>query len=100
MIRLDQQGSNTAPAPVPAGVEPLARAAELRLGASGYRILTRVVCRACDGTLTLTGQVPSFYLKQVAQTLVGNMPDVRQVVNQLVVVSEGEDPEQTAWGDA
>ena len=43
-------------------------AAELRR--SSYAAVRRVVCDFRDGVLTLTGRVPSYYEKQVAQTLV------------------------------
>ncbi|WP_144973440.1 BON domain-containing protein [Bremerella volcania] len=40
-----------------------------------------------DGTLTLTGCVPSFYLKQNLQELLRDIPEVKQVVNNVDVVS-------------
>lgn len=43
-------------------------AAELRR--SSYADLRRVVCEFRNGALTLTGRVPSYYQKQIAQTLV------------------------------
>ena len=32
--------------------------------------LRRVSCDVCQGVVTLSGRVPSFYLKQLAQTIV------------------------------
>jgi osmotically-inducible protein OsmY len=39
-----------------------------------------------NGCVTLTGEVASYYLKQVAQTIVGRLPQVEQVNNELRVV--------------
>ena len=43
-------------------------AAELRR--SSYAAVRRVVCDFRDGVLTLTGRVPNYYQKQIAQTLI------------------------------
>jgi len=40
-----------------------------------------------DGRLVLKGRVPSFYLKQVLQTVLRDLPGVSQVDNQVDVVS-------------
>lgn len=61
-----------------------AQAAE-RLGGSGYGALQGVRCRAESGTIELSGTVPSFFLKQLAQTLVGGLPAVRGVRNLMEV---------------
>jgi osmotically-inducible protein OsmY len=37
--------------------------------------------------LTLTGAVGSFYLKQIAQTIVARVPGVGRIDNQLEVLS-------------
>ena len=42
----------------------------VELGNSSYRAVRRVGCEFRDGTLTLRGQVPSYFLKQIAQTIV------------------------------
>lgn len=47
-----------------------------------------IACEYGQGTLTLKGRVPSFYLKQVAQTAVRNLSGVEQVVNGIEVVPE------------
>jgi len=39
-----------------------------------------------DGVLTLRGQAPSFYLKQLAQTTLKELDGVHQIDNQLDVV--------------
>jgi osmotically-inducible protein OsmY len=47
--------------------------------------LRRLACDFHEGVLTLHGRVSSFYLKQVAQTLVRDLPGVLQVINDLDV---------------
>jgi osmotically-inducible protein OsmY len=59
--------------------------AQLRLRKSGYRQLRRVSCEFHEGVLTLRGQVSSFYLKQVAQTLIGRLDGVGAINNRLDV---------------
>jgi len=64
----------------------LATAARVALQSSGYQVLGVLHCEVRDGRITLTGVVPSFFLKQVAQTVVlqldpgngvGNLVEVR-----------------------
>ncbi|MEQ8849315.1 BON domain-containing protein [Botrimarina sp.] len=61
--------------------------AEHRLGASSHLFLRHVECRLEDDALCLTGKVPSFYLKQTAQSLVQSVDGVERVVNRLEVVN-------------
>jgi osmotically-inducible protein OsmY len=56
-----------------------------KLHASGHPALRKVACRFDGGVLTLQGQAPSFYLKQLAQSLVASIDEVRLVDNQLEV---------------
>lgn len=65
--------------------EAVVAVAERRLEDSGYRVLRQVRCRFEAGTLTLSGRVPSFYMKQVAQTLVMTLHNVQCVDNRLDV---------------
>jgi osmotically-inducible protein OsmY len=60
---------------------------ERRLQRSGYAALSRVSCefQRESGVLHLHGAVPSYYLKQVAQELVGDLDAVRLVHNQINV---------------
>ena len=58
---------------------------EKQLRESAYLDLRFVSCQFCDGVVTLSGRVPSYYLKQVAQTVVGKLDQVDQVVNNLDV---------------
>jgi len=74
--------------PLPTNVtfsDSVAHLAETLLGRSGYRSLQRVHCEYVAGTLTLRGQVPSFYMKQVAQTVVKSLRGVTLIDNRLEV---------------
>jgi osmotically-inducible protein OsmY len=46
----------------------------------------RIWCEFNDARLFLRGQVPSFYLKQLAQTAVSGIDGVSQVVNEIEVL--------------
>jgi osmotically-inducible protein OsmY len=59
--------------------------AETRLQQSPYASLRQVSCQLRAGVLTLGGHVPSYYLKQIAQTAVRSVEGVRQINNQLRV---------------
>jgi osmotically-inducible protein OsmY len=65
-----------------------------RLDAIGYPSLRQVKCAVHDGQLVLAGVVPSFYLKQVAQTVALAVEGVVSVANQLRV----EYPSASAGG--
>jgi hypothetical protein len=49
------------------------------LGSSGYRLLRNVGCKMRDDLVILTDVLPSFYLKQVAQTITMGIDQVREV---------------------
>jgi hypothetical protein len=53
---------------------------------NAYLALKNVTCEYREGVLTLRGCLPSYYLKQVAQTAVGHLDGVRQVVNLIQVI--------------
>lgn len=81
----------TAGFPCPPRVDPVRRlelAAASRLADCGYQILRKVVCEYRQGTLTLRGCVPSYYLKQLAQVAVGGCNGVERVENCLIVKPE------------
>lgn len=54
------------------------------LAESPYAALKEVVCEHRNGCLVLTGRVPTFYLKQLAQETARNGGDI-PVVNQVEV---------------
>jgi osmotically-inducible protein OsmY len=56
-----------------------------RLQDSGYLALRDVDCSADDQNVVLRGNVPSFYLKQLAQEVVRAAVGVRHIVNEIEV---------------
>jgi len=73
-------------------------AAHARLRHSPYVPLRNVQCSLFDGVLILWGRVPSYYLKQIAQSLVLGMPAVREVRNELRVCPSPKGDPQTPAG--
>lgn len=63
----------------------VAQQAAAVLQESGYSALRSIDCSCEEGILVLSGKVPSFYLKQVAQTLVSKLAEGGQVLNRLDV---------------
>jgi osmotically-inducible protein OsmY len=59
--------------------------AQSRLLKTGYLALREVALDLVDGQLTLRGSVPSYFLKQVAQSAVIGTSGVHTVVNEIVV---------------
>jgi hypothetical protein len=65
---------------------PLAEEAERILLESGYGDLRKLRCDWHDGVISIRGRLPSFFLKQMAQTLVlARLSGVRKVNNQIKV---------------
>jgi osmotically-inducible protein OsmY len=62
--------------------ESIARA----LHATGHRSLGEVQVTARAGSITLAGQVPSFYLKQFAQEIARQVGGALEVHNQIHVI--------------
>lgn len=56
-----------------------------RLTTSRYLTLRRISCRQDADALELRGQVPSFYLKQLAQEVVRKVAQGKRIVNLLEV---------------
>ena len=64
------------------------QAVRQRLEACSYRfVYSKVTWQYADGTLTLSGCVPSFYLKQVLQELLRDVEQIDCVANNVQVVS-------------
>lgn len=61
--------------------------AEGRLGRSSHLFLRHIECHVEGQSLCIEGKVPSFYLKQAAQSLLQSLDGVERVVNRLEVVS-------------
>jgi osmotically-inducible protein OsmY len=67
-----------------------AERAEARLRSNPYLALKNVTCEDASGgggVLVLRGCLPTYYLKQVAQTVVAQVEGVRRIENQIQVVS-------------
>ncbi len=62
-------------------------AAMAALGSSKYTAVRSLTCRVAGGVIEIAGRVPSFYLKQIAQTVLLQVSPNGQV-NNLVEVSE------------
>jgi len=70
--------------------QPLLPLARHLLAQTGYRSLLNVQCQCAQGTIVLSGTVPSYYHKQVAQAVLMANPAIEAVANQIDVVYERE----------
>lgn len=68
--------------------QSIARAAKRALEQSAYRSLQGIDCEYSEGQLILRGTVPSYYMKQVAQSLLKPISSIQRVDNRLLVASE------------
>jgi osmotically-inducible protein OsmY len=59
--------------------------AHSRLDHSPYRELLGIDCELRDGVLILRGRVSSYYIKQIAQSAVFSLENVRELDNRLEV---------------
>lgn len=60
--------------------------AQTLLRASPFLPLRKLTCEYHEGVLTLRGKVPTFYLKQLAQTRMQELLRVEEINNQVEVV--------------
>jgi len=67
--------------------ESPAETAERILRASSYRPLRQLKCKFSLGVLTVTGPLPSFYLKQLAQSLLANLEGVERLENRTEITA-------------
>jgi hypothetical protein len=65
--------------------EIIQQEAQMLLQESPYRELWEVACDFQEGVLTLQGRVPSFFLKQIAQSILFVMERVERINNCLEV---------------
>jgi osmotically-inducible protein OsmY len=68
----------------------LVSAARSALERSGHRSLACIECAVIDGIVVLSGRVPSYYLKQVAQNTVMRLGGGVRVENLVAVERQGE----------
>jgi osmotically-inducible protein OsmY len=70
----------------PPADDRLVRLARLTIDASPLRGWSgRLQINSQAGVVTLSGRLPSYYLKQVLQTIVGQVPGVREIDNHVAV---------------
>jgi BON domain len=55
------------------------------LRGTGYAALQQIDCRVENGIVELSGEVPSFYVKQIAQVVLLALKQVQRVENRLRV---------------
>ncbi len=65
----------------------VAEQARKQLQGQPYRVLKNVSCEYRDGTLTLRGRLPSYFLKQMAQAAVARVAGVERIVNHIEVAT-------------
>jgi hypothetical protein len=63
------------------------KTARERLVATGYRPLKAVNCLFRDGVLTLQGQLPSYFHKQMAQEAIRGVGSIEAIINQIEVAA-------------
>jgi hypothetical protein len=59
--------------------------AQQMLESSNYLALRRLRCECHDGRLVISGRVPTYYLKQLAQSIVRQVAHLRRIDNQVDV---------------
>ncbi len=55
------------------------------LRGTGYNELNQLEVDLEDGVVTLLGNVPTYFLNQLAQEVARNQPGVRRVINSIIV---------------
>ncbi len=63
----------------------IAELAEAELRRGPYLALRNITCACRDGILILYGRLPSYHLKQIAQTAVASLPGVVRIDNRIDV---------------
>jgi osmotically-inducible protein OsmY len=71
---------------------------ERALRATGYSPLRSVEASVCGRLVILQGQVPSYYLKQLAQATAMDVPGVRELRNDVEVVRSQDASEESSQG--
>jgi osmotically-inducible protein OsmY len=94
MTPISEYASATLPLRLQAGPEwhrsdfPEAVEAEIRDCGALRSYAKAIHVEMNDGTLSLSGHLPSYYLKQMLQTVVQRVPGVLHIQNQVEVASE------------
>jgi hypothetical protein len=61
--------------------------AERTLRSNSHLALKNIVCDYLGGVLVLRGNLPTYYLKQVAQVVLAQLAGVERIDNQIQVVT-------------
>jgi osmotically-inducible protein OsmY len=77
------------PSAGPNASQQIIEGAENCLRHNSYLALKNVHCDYHEGVLTLSGCLPTYYLKQMAQSVVGRVAGVQRIVNDIEVVAVG-----------
>jgi len=64
----------------------LSEFAEIRLRSNSYLALRNIRCEAQGRVLVLSGCLPSYYLKQIAQAAVAQIEGVERIDNRIEVL--------------
>ena len=95
-----QQASATLPRsnPFAALFQEITEIAQATLRRSAYFELHNISCDFSGGVLTLCGRVPTYYLKQLAQASVADVPGVIEIHNHVEVAAPRElQNSNTGW---
>ncbi len=57
---------------------------------SGRTSLSTISCKCFDDTVFLSGEVPTYHMKQLAQEVMRQVDGVRRIVNRLDVTRENK----------
>ncbi|MDG1872629.1 MAG: BON domain-containing protein [Mariniblastus sp.] len=63
----------------------VARRVKVSLQGLGYPQLSALTCESEGSTVVIKGELGSYYLAQLAQTIAAKVPGVRRVINQVNV---------------
>ena len=77
--------SHAAPSPRSIADEHAATRARAELRSSSYPELRGLDCSFAAGVLTVRGRLPSFYLKQIVWSLVGELSGISEFVDRIDV---------------
>ena len=87
MGQQDHIGHAISPSSLLVSSDRVVEGAENCLRHNSYLALKNVQCDFHEGVLTLKGCLPTYYLKQMAQSVVGRVVGVQRIVNEIEVVT-------------
>jgi hypothetical protein len=95
MSSVTEDRNESRPAEVLRSEAATAVRAEMQLRNSSYCELRRIRCKFHEGVFTLRGILPSYYLKQIAQTIVYKTDKGSIIVNHIEVVDPTAQPKRS-----